>query len=141
MSVYNRSNASRMSMSRSSFAYGNGAARSKFGRRGYKKRFYRHPMFRNIRLKPLFDVNSRVVSADYFLTMTAATNGTEAVMMVTGDGAWSSSGQAVATPLVLGYFSDARFDSCAAGFKEYTIVGVKVTYTPHRVVTAAVNAV
>lgn len=44
--------------------------------------------------------------------------------------------------MVLGYYHEPRFNACAAGFKEYTIVGVKVTYTPHRVVsTTAADAV
>lgn len=35
---------------------------------GGKPRFVTHPMFRGIKLKPNFDNNSRVVSADYFTT-------------------------------------------------------------------------
>lgn len=42
--------------------------------------------------------------------------------------------------MVLGYYPDPRFDSAAAGFKEYTIVGVKVIFTPHRFVTTNAGA-
>lgn len=125
----------------SSYSYGGRGGGFNRARRFGKAKFVRHPLYRNIRLKTQFDVNSRVVSADYFLQMTAATDGSAAILMISGDGAWSSSGQAIAQPLVLGYYSNDRFNSVSSGFKEYTIVGVKATFTPHRVVTAAVNSV
>lgn len=104
-----------------------------------KPRYVTHPMFRGIRLKPNFDVNSRVVSVDYFASLVAATDGTTATMLITGDGYYTSSAQALGAPMIFAYFPNARFDSAASGFKEYTIVGVKVTFVPHRVVTSAVN--
>lgn len=109
--------------------------------RGYggKPRFITHPMFRGIRLKPNFDVNSRVVSVDYFTTLISATDTPRAVILVTGDGFYSSEGRTGNQAPALNYFNNARFNSAASGFKEYTIVGVKVTFVPHRLVTASVG--
>lgn len=62
-------------------------------------------------------------------------------MLITGDGYWSTNGVAGNAPMALTYFPNNRFDNMASGFKEYTIVGVKVTFLPVRIVTAGVNTV
>lgn len=37
-------------------------------------------------------------------------------------------------------YPNNRFDSAAAGFKEYTVVGVKLIYVPHRIITGVVGS-
>lgn len=58
-------------------------------------------------------------------------------MLITGDGYYTSQNRAQAQPPILTYFPNARFDAASSGFKEYTIVGVKVMYVPHIAITGA----